>query len=168
MSLPYCVSSRLKQRCRNLHRSAQLQQAAETGLFVSKCILDRQWARACIRAQTFQKRQQMPLKPPPTYRLKTAGYERILGGGGCCVVMLAPFAYFASAGRAPTMGSARFSTTVPIALCIGAHLVMLKFKGRGCHGRRKQCYAPKPEKMTTKPPEFITHNNVITDRTQYL
>lgn len=52
----------------------------------------------------------------------------------CCVAMVAAVFVIAGSGVETSL----FSLLVPLAVCIGMHVVMHKFMGKSCHGSEKE------------------------------
>lgn len=56
----------------------------------------------------------------------------------CCAVMLLPVAAFFIAGGSIAGLWSNVGLFAPIALCIGAHVVMHKMMGKSCHGSKQE------------------------------
>ena len=56
----------------------------------------------------------------------------------CCAVMLVPVAAFFLAGGSIAGLWNNVGLFAPIALCIGAHVVMHKMMGKSCHGSKQE------------------------------
>lgn len=65
--------------------------------------------------------------------LLSGGAGMKLGMIACCAVMLVPLAAFLVAGG--TLGglAGNLGLLAPLALCVGAHVVMHRMMGRSCH-----------------------------------
>lgn len=63
----------------------------------------------------------------------SSGAGMKLGMVACCAVMLVPLGAFLVAGR--TLGglAGNIGLLAPLALCLGAHVVMHRMMGRSCH-----------------------------------
>ncbi len=55
----------------------------------------------------------------------------------CCAVMLFPVAAFLLAGGTIAGMWSNLGLFAPIALCIGAHVLMFKMMGKSCHGSKE-------------------------------
>jgi len=53
----------------------------------------------------------------------------------CCAIMLVPVASFLLAGGTIAGSWNNAGVFAPIALCVGAHLVMHRLMGKSCHGK---------------------------------
>ena len=61
----------------------------------------------------------------------------------CCVAMVGAFFLFAGS----EVRSSLFSLALPLAACIGMHLVMHKMMGKSCHGTEKEKPVPGKSSM---------------------
>ena len=52
----------------------------------------------------------------------------------CCAVMLLPVAGYVAAEGTPAGLAQNATVFLPLALCLGMHVVMHRFMGRSCHG----------------------------------
>ncbi|MBW4983510.1 DUF2933 domain-containing protein [Mameliella sp. CS4] len=70
------------------------------------------------------------------HRSGNPGRNRFLRYGmmACCAVMLVPVAAFFVAGGSVSGLWANAGVFAPLALCVGAHLVMHRMMGKSCHG----------------------------------
>jgi hypothetical protein len=68
-----------------------------------------------------------------TPNLLAGGRSMKFGMMACCAVMLVPLGAFLLAGG--TLGglASNLGLLVPLALCLGAHVVMHRMMGRSCH-----------------------------------
>ncbi|MGY3439821.1 MULTISPECIES: DUF2933 domain-containing protein [unclassified Marinovum] len=74
-----------------------------------------------------------------TKKAGQTGSDKLMKYGmwACCAVMLLPVgAYFVAGGALD--GAGGLATFAPLALCVGAHLVMHRFMGKSCHGKAKE------------------------------
>ena len=71
---------------------------------------------------------------------ETTGSSKLMHYGMmvCCAVMLVPVAAFLLAGGTIAGMWANLGLFAPIALCIGAHVLMFKMMGKSCHGSEKK------------------------------
>jgi len=71
---------------------------------------------------------------------ETTGSSRLMHYGMmvCCAVMLAPVAAFLLAGGTIAGMWSNLGLFAPIALCIGAHVLMFKMMGKSCHSTEKK------------------------------
>lgn len=71
---------------------------------------------------------------------ETAGSSKLMHYGMmvCCAVMLLPVAAFLLAGGTIAGMLNNLGLFAPIALCIGAHVLMFKMMGKSCHGSEKK------------------------------
>jgi hypothetical protein len=56
----------------------------------------------------------------------------------CCAVMLVPVAGIVIAGGSISTLWANTSALAPIALCLGAHVLMFKVMAKSCHGSKDE------------------------------
>ena len=75
-----------------------------------------------------------------TQNQETAVSSKIMHYGMmvCCAVMLVPVAAFFLAGGSIAGLWNNVGLFAPIALCIGAHVVMHKVIGKSCHGSKQE------------------------------
>jgi hypothetical protein len=71
---------------------------------------------------------------------ETAGPSKLMHYGmmACCAVMLLPVATFLFAGGTIAGMWNNLGLFAPIALCIGAHVLMFKMMGKSCHSSKKE------------------------------
>ena len=71
---------------------------------------------------------------------QTAGSSKLMHYGMmvCCAVMLLPVAAFLLAGGTIAGMWNNLGLFAPIALCIGAHVLMLKMMGKSCHSSKEE------------------------------
>lgn len=70
----------------------------------------------------------------PTWSSKLMHYGMVV----CCAVMLLPIAAFFVAGGTIAGLWTNVGLFAPIALCLGAHVVMHKLIGKSCHGSKDE------------------------------
>ena len=77
--------------------------------------------------------------------LLSGGAGMKLGMLACCAVMLVPLGGFLLAGG--TLGglASNLGLLAPLALCLGAHVVMHRMMGRSCHDRTADTRQEDPE-----------------------
>ncbi|TDT72695.1 Protein of unknown function (DUF2933) [Litoreibacter halocynthiae] len=77
---------------------------------------------------------------PNTDTQKSSTPSKVMHYGmiACCAVMLLPVALFFVAGGSIAGLWANVSLFVPIALCVGVHILMFKMMGKSCHGSKKE------------------------------
>ncbi len=74
----------------------------------------------------------------------------------CCAVMLLPVAAFLLAGGTIAGMLSNLGLFAPIALCIGAHVLMFKMMGKSCHSSSEE-----PELRTVEDPKYADSNTSV-------
>ena len=72
----------------------------------------------------------------------TQGTVMKWGMMACCAIMLLPVASFLLAGGTIAGLWTNAGLFAPIAICVGAHLVMHRMMGKSCHGDRVKAQDP--------------------------
>lgn len=77
---------------------------------------------------------------PNDVQKETTGSSKLMHYGMmvCCAVMLAPATVFFLAGGTIAGMWSNLGLFAPIALCIGAHVLMFKMMGKSCHSSEKK------------------------------
>jgi len=75
-----------------------------------------------------------------TQSQKSTGSSKLMHYGMmvCCAVMLLPVAAFFVAGGTIAGLWTNVGLFAPIALCVGAHVIMFKMMGKSCHGSKQE------------------------------
>lgn len=89
----------------------------------------------------------------------TSGKVMKWGMAVCCSVMLIPVAAFLIGGGTIAGLWSNASVFAPIALCVGAHVLMFKMMGKSCHAPAKKVNVEEPAEIP------ITATNIPAVRT---
>jgi hypothetical protein len=117
--------------------------------FVSICILDLTVKEGCNDEDTHRyevnmlSENQMPEETAASPQSDTSGKVMKWGMAVCCSVMLIPVAAFLIGGGTIAGLWSNASVFAPIALCVGAHVLMFKMMGKSCHAPAKKIPAEK-------------------------
>lgn len=77
--------------------------------------------------------------------LLSGGAGMKLGMMACCAVMLVPLSAFVVAGGTFGGLASNLGLLAPLALCLGAHVVMHRMMGRSCHDSAADTRVENPE-----------------------
>lgn len=118
---------------------------AHKGLFfVSICILDLSAKDECNNAEThrteakMRTENQISEEAASSTQSAAAGKVMKWGMAVCCSVMLLPVVAFLIGGGTIAGLWSNAGVFAPIALCIGAHVVLFKMMGKSCHAPAKK------------------------------
>lgn len=96
---------------------------------------------------------QSPEQSAASTQSGTGGKLMKWGMAVCCSVMLLPVAAFLIGGGTLAGLWSNASVFAPIALCIGAHVLMFKMMGKSCHAPAKKAQAEERAEL----PVFATN-----------
>jgi hypothetical protein len=114
----------------------QRDQVASANIYPNVSLTLFYWKPVTVNARTVWREYTMA----KTDQQETAGSSKLMHYGMmvCCAVMLLPVAAFLLAGGTIAGMWNNLGLFAPIALCIGAHVLMFKMMGKSCHSSKKE------------------------------